>query len=324
MDEARETVLFVDDEQYVLNALGRLFMDEEMVVVTTSSPYEALEMLHGNDISVVVSDNIMPGMTGIELLQKAKVVSPDTVRVMMTGQADLQSAVDAINKGEVLRYILKPWDDEEFKESVASSINSRRIIRSMRTADEHTLYALAQMIELKDPYTRGHCDRVAKYATAIAEKLDLDTTLRKYITHGSWLHDCGKIGVPEAILNYHGRLSPDQKGVVKRHPVWGAEVARLAHLPEPVVNIILYHHERYDGAGYMGLSGDRIPVEARIVSVADTYDALTSDRPYQHAVAPEEAQELLLGCSGSQLDPGIVDIFVGILGDEQHGAGGTE
>jgi putative two-component system response regulator len=316
MDE-RACVLFVDDEQNVLNALRRLFVDQEIEVMTVTEPARGLEILERNHISVVVSDNLMPGMSGIEFLQRAKIIAPDTVRVMLTAHANVQSAMDAINKGEVLRFVVKPWDNEELKEVVANSIHGHKMVQTLKKADEYALYSLAQTIELKDPYTRGHCDRVAKYALDIAEALGLGAALRKNVRHGSWLHDCGKIGVPEAILNYSGRLLPGQTEVIEKHPTWGAEVARLAHLPEAVVNIIFYHHERYDGKGYpIGIEGSRIPIEARVVSVADMYDALTSDRPYRRGVDRRKAIETLLSCRGSQLDPEIVDTFVKVLGEE--------
>jgi putative two-component system response regulator len=317
MMNERACVLFVDDEQNVLNALRRLFMDQEIEVMTVTEPARGLEILERNHISVVVSDNLMAGMSGIEFLQRAKIIAPDTVRVMLTAHANVQSAMDAINKGEVLRYVVKPWNDEELKEVVANSIHGHRMVQTLKKADEYALYSLAQTIELKDPYTRGHCDRVAKYALDIAEALGLDAALRNDIRHGSWLHDCGKIGVPEAILNHSGRLLPEQTVVIEKHPIWGAEVARLAHLPEAVVNIILYHHERYDGKGYpIGIEGSRIPIEARVVSVADMYDALTSDRPYRRGVDRGRAIETLLSCRGSQLDPEFVDAFIKVLGDE--------
>jgi len=313
----RASVLFVDDEQNVLNALRRLFIDQEVEVITVTEPIKGLEILKERNISVVVSDNLMPGISGIEFLERAKAIAPDTVRIMLTAHANVQSAMAAINKGEVLKFIVKPWNDEELKDIVANSIHGHRMAQALKKADEYALYSLAQTIELKDPYTRGHCDRVAKYALSLAEALGLDETLKKNIKHGSWLHDCGKIGVPEAVLNYNGPLMPEQTAVIEKHPNWGAEVARLAHLPKAVVNIILCHHERYDGTGYpMGLEGDAIPIEARVVSVADMYDALTSDRPYRWGVDLRKAVEVLLSCRGSQLDPVIVNTFIKVLGEE--------
>ncbi len=313
-----DTILLVDDEANVLNSLKRLFMDSNIKIMTAMNAFDALDILKNNNISVIVSDNRMPGMTGIELLQNAKEVSPDSVRILITAYADMKSAIDAINEGEVYKFITKPWNDHDFKEIVFNALHRHDVIKSFRRADEATLLSLAQTVELKDPYTRGHCDRVANYAVRIAEALGLSREGQKNIRYGSWLHDCGKIGVPEAILNQNGPLSPEQMEVVRNHSRWGADVARLAQLPEVVINIILYHHERYDGKGYpLGLKGNDIPIEARIVTVADTYDALTSDRPYREKVDNKKAIEFLTSFRGQFFDPEIVDIFLKLL-EEKH------
>jgi putative nucleotidyltransferase with HDIG domain len=314
MDEAAK-VLFLDDEPGILHALTRLFVDDHVVVLTSTYGPDALEKLGKNDVSVFVSDNLMPGMKGVEVLGLAKDLSPDTVRIMLTGRADVEVALDAINRGEVFRFITKPWDDDEMRETVLHSVDRHSMVRSLKKADEHALYSLAQTIELKDSYTRGHCDRVAQYAVAIAKALGLPDEQSENIRRGSWLHDCGKIGVPEAILNFTGPLTDEQMAVVRNHPRWGAEVARLAHLPDTVINIILYHHERFDGQGYpSGLRGEDIPLEARIVNVADIYDALTSDRAYRARLTQEQAMGVLIGNKGTHSDPRIVDVFIAILG----------
>lgn len=310
-----DAILFVDDEINVLNSLRRLFIDSDLKIMTAMNAFEGMDILKNNNISVIVSDNRMPGMTGIELLQNAKEVSPDSVRILITAYADIKSAIDAINKGEVYKFITKPWNDHDLKEIVFNAVHRHDVIKSFRRADEATLLSLAQTIELKDPYTKGHCDRVANYAVKIAEALGLSREEQKNIRYGSWLHDCGKIGVPEAILNHNGPLSPEQMEVVKNHSRWGADVARLAQLPDAVINIILYHHERYDGKGYpLGLKGNDIPIEARIVTVADTYDALTSDRPYRNKISHEKAIEFLISFKEQFFDPEIVDVFIDRFG----------
>jgi putative two-component system response regulator len=184
------------------------------------------------------------------------------------------------------------------------------------TAGEGALRSIAQAIELKDPYTRGHCDRVARYALLIAERLGLSEDRKREIKYGSWLHDCGKIGVPEAILNFEGPLTEDQLEVVRNHPRWGAEVARQAGLSETVIAIIFHHHEREDGKGYpAGLRGPAIPLEARIVAAADTVDAVTTDRPYRKGNDPEVARRFLLSLRGKALAPDITDILLAVLAE---------
>lgn len=314
-----DAILFVDDEVNVLNSLKRLFIDSNLKIMTALNAFEAMDVLKNNNISVIVSDNLMPEMTGIELLQKAKEISPESVRIIMTAYADLQAAIDAINKGAVYKFITKPWKDNDLKDVVFNAVNQHRVVLSLRKADEATLLSLAQTIELKDPYTRGHCDRVANYAVTIAKAIGLSKEEQRHIKYGGWLHDCGKIGVPESILNHNGPLSPEQMEIVRNHSRWGADVARLAQLPEPVINIILYHHERYDGKGYpLGLKGTNIPLEARIVTVADTYDALTSERPYRNKIAHEKAVEFLNSFKGQFFDPEIVNVFIKLFGGKGY------
>ena len=172
------------------------------------------------------------------------------------------------------------------------------------------MLSLVHALELKDPYTRGHSERVAEYALGIADRLGLSADIKKAIKYGSWLHDCGKIGVSEAILQHEGPLNEAEMHVVRNHPSWGAEVARQAMLSEGIVNVILAHHERYDGKGYpSGLQGGDIPIEARIVSAADIFDALTTKRPYRNAYQTDKALEIMTSMKGNVLDPAIVDIF---------------
>ncbi len=201
-----ETVLFVDDEEYVLNAVARMFIGSEWRILRAASAEEALLIIGKEEIAVLVSDNLMPGIKGVELLSRVKSISPDTVKILMTGHADIPTAIEAINRGEVFRFVEKPWDNTVLLNTVTEGIERYRLLRSLRINDEAVTRSLAQTIELKDPYTRGHCDRVAEYALLLAKEMHLSGEMQKGIVYGSWLHDCGKIGVPEAILNSPERL----------------------------------------------------------------------------------------------------------------------
>jgi putative two-component system response regulator len=310
-----ETVLFVDDEEYVLNSIMRTFVDSDLRILTASSADKAMEIVNKESVAVIVSDNMMPGMKGLELLNHVKKISSDTVKILMTAYADLPTAIEAINTGGVFRFIVKPWDNQILLDSVRDGIDQYRLLQALRRGDDEAmLNSLAQTIELKDPYTRGHCNRVALYALMIADMMKLPEKLQNDIKHGSWLHDCGKIGVPEKVLNYPGKLTKDDFLTIKKHPDWGAEVARLAKLSTPVVNIIHFHHERWDGRGYpSGISGINIPLEARIVTVADVYDALTTDRPYRCAFTIEKSRSILASLKGRSLEPRIVDMFLSLV-----------
>ncbi len=306
----RDNVLFVDDEENILNSVQRLFADLDVQLFTANSAKDALRLVGEKEIAVLVSDNRMPEMNGIELMTRIKEQSPGTVKILMTGYADLPTALQAINVGEVFRFILKPWENEALIQTVREGLQRYRVVRSLTHSDEAALLSLAQAIELKDLNTRGHCDRVAGYALLITARLDLPEATVQEIKYGSWLHDCGKIGVPDAVLNFAGKLNAEDFSIIKHHPVWGADLARQARLSQTVINIILHHHERFDGGGYpLGLCGARIPLEARIVTIADIYDALTSKRPYREALSSDEALALMNTLTGNYLDPELMAVF---------------
>ena len=306
-----KTVLFVDDEQSIRNAIERMYLERDDVrCLFADSGQEGLNILEHEDVWVVVSDYLMPGMRGIEFLSKAKGLRPDTIRIMMTAYADLSIAIDAINKSEAYRFVTKPWNNQELMDTVDEALMRYQLIQSLSCEDENVYLSLAQTVELKDPYTKGHCDRVARYAVSLAQAAGLADGVINDIKHGSWLHDCGKIGVPEGILNFPGLLSEDDLETVMQHPRWGSEVARQARMSDTVINIILYHHERYDGTGYpSGLKGENIPIEARIVAIADVFDALYSDRPYRHAYDFERAIEIMGEMTETHFDPHLTELF---------------
>jgi len=316
------TIMFVDDEAGIRNSLKRLFADTPHNVLIAASAAEGLELLRVNTCAVIVSDNQMPGETGIEFLYKARQLAPDTVRVMMTAYADLGTALNAINHCEAYRFVVKPWDNQELVELVNNCVQRFEIIQSLRLKDEAVYRSLSQAIELKDHYTRGHCDRVVELSLALGKRMGLSPENLIHLEHGAILHDCGKIGVPEATLNFPGKLDKEQMDIIRKHPDWGGEVARAAGMHQITVNIILYHHEHYDGHGYpTGLAGDGIPLEARIVAVADVYDALASDRPYRKALLPEEALPVFMAMSGTVLDPVMVENFLELVNEQKLAAG---
>ncbi len=313
MDEEIK-ILCIDKDPKILKSLTQLFREDPFAILTASTAAEGIELLSINTVSVILSDNMLPGMTGIELMELAKSLSPDSIRILMTGLADPDVAIDAINKGEIFKFIMKPWDNDELRRIVCDSIAKYKIVIAIRNADDTSILSLAQTIELKDPYTKGHCERVAVFALMIADALNLNGEKKKHIKYGSWLHDCGKIGVPELILNKPGPLDDEQFETVKRHARWGGDVVKTSRIPNTVVNIAVYHHERFDGTGYpLGLSGVHIPVEARIVAIADAYDAMTSDRPYRKRLSHVAAIDALRKGKNGTFDPTLVDIFVNII-----------
>jgi response regulator RpfG family c-di-GMP phosphodiesterase len=314
MEMTRETVLFVDDDKTILTFICDLFKNRGLQVLTADCARDALAIVEEQAVAVVVSDNEMPGMRGVELLSQVKELSPHTVKIMMTGSADLATALAAINSGEVFRFVLKPWKKSEMLTAVKDGIRRYRVLQSLQREDEFILHSLAQTIELKDSSTKGHCDRVATLALRLAEARGVPERLRREIRYGSWLHDCGKIGVPESILNAPRALLPDEFEIVMKHPEWGCEVVRKANLSQAVQDIVLYHHERWDGTGYpRGLKGSAIPLAAQIVSAADICDALTMDRPYRKGLAGADLLYILAGMKGENLEPSLVDSLLVLL-----------
>ncbi|KAF0179700.1 MAG: response regulator [Nitrospirae bacterium] len=308
-------VLFVDDEPGVLSAVRRIFLEDKIELVTADSGAEGISVLREREVAVIVSDNMMPGMNGIQFLEQAKLLAPDTIRILMTGYADVQSAMDAINRGGVYRFLTKPWDNDNLRRTVLDGVREHGIVSALRSADEAKLLSLAQTIELKDHYTRGHCENVARYALAIAAAAGLAGDDLKDIKYASWLHDCGKIGVPEEVLNYPGRLTEDMMRIVRKHSEWGADVAGKAALPDVVVKAILHHHEKYDGSGYPhGISGETIPLGARILAIADVYDAVTTDRPYRKAMQKKDALNIICEGRSTWFDPALADYFIAWIG----------
>lgn len=305
-----ESVLVVDDDKAIVGYVESIFCDRGLKIFAAYNGADAAGILARERIAVLITDNHMPGMSGLELLARTKEISPDTVKVMMSAYADLSTTLIAINQGEVFRFLVKPWKREEMLHTVRDAIRHYRALQAPPRSDDKILRSLAQAIELKDPYTKGHCERVARYAVAIAEALGLPPETVREITYGSWLHDCGKIGIPEQILNVRRPLHPEEFDVVRNHSSWGTDVARQAEFSDTVLNIILYHHEQYAGNGYpTGISGSEIPLEARIVAVADVFDALLTDRPYRSGYPWEQALEIIASMRGTELNPEIVDVF---------------
>jgi putative nucleotidyltransferase with HDIG domain len=343
------TVLFVDDEPNILKAVQRLLRHEPLQVVCTSRPAEALDLLERVPAQVVVSDQRMPEMCGVDLLSAVRERHSDVVRMMMTGHTDMHVAVDAINRGEIYRLITKPWNDEELKATLRQAFDHwdlkheiRRLNqvtreqnfklqdmnrtleekvrertkqlddkhKELRTAYVQTIRALAEAVDAKDAYTRGHSERVGVYASKIAREVGgfpKEFIERVYIA--GLLHDVGKIGVRDAVITKPERLTPAEYDEIKRHPEIGAKILEPVTFLSDVVSCVRHHHEWYDGSdrGYpKRLKGDEIPLPSRIILVADTVEAMTSDRPYRKGLTLDRVVSELHHYSGTQFDPRVV------------------
>jgi putative nucleotidyltransferase with HDIG domain len=200
------------------------------------------------------------------------------------------------------------------------SLDNARLYDDQRNLFYNAVETLVRAIQARDPYTSGHSERVSRYSLLIAEKLGLSTKEKHQLYLAAMLHDIGKIGIPDGLLNRKGKLTDEEIQQIRNHVNVGAQMLQALGEMHPIVPLIRHHHEAWDGSGYPdGLSGTRIPVMSRILSVADTYDAMTSNRPYRQAMSGSEAIEELRRCAGSHFDPNIVEVFLKIL-DEQGNA----
>ncbi len=352
---ATQTVLFVDDEVNILKALKRLLRQEPMNVQTASTPAEALEQLDRSSVQIVVSDQRMPEMSGVDLLAEIRRRHPDVVRMMLTGYTEINVAVDAINHGEIYRLITKPWNDEELKATLRQAFDHHALkhevkrlnhitrdqnlrlhdmnrtleakVRErtkqlaqkheeLRTAYVQTIGTLAEAVDAKDPYTRGHSERVGVYASKIAREMSFTKDLIERVYIAGLLHDVGKIGIRDAVIQKPDKLNKEEYDEIKKHPEIGARILEPVSFLSDVVPCVRHHHEWYNGGdrGYpMRLKGDQIPLPSRVILVADTVEAMTSDRPYRKAMPLENVVQQLNEYSGSQFDPKCVTAFLDIL-----------
>jgi len=354
-------VLFVDDEPRILKALTRICRGEGYAIRTAETAEKALRILESEPVTVVVSDQQMPGTQGTALLARVREQFPDTLRILLTGNTEMQVAVAAINHGEVYRLLTKPWNDDELRATLRQALETHHMRREierldvltreqnvelqqlnrgleervrertqqvkqkhadLRRAYIETVRALAEAVDAKDSYTRGHSERVAVYAARLAERLGESRTFVERLYLAGLLHDIGKIGVPDAILGKPGKLTREEYARMQDHPEIGARILEPVSFLADVVPGVRHHHEWYDGSarGYPDrLRGSHIPYPSRILLVADTVEAMTSDRPYRRARSMDAVCDEIERFKGSQLDPRVADCFLEMADHEGEG-----
>ena len=326
--------LVVDDEPRLRRVLVRLLEGEGFTCAEAGSGTEALEKMHAEPVPLVISDLRMPQMDGVTLLREILARWPDTAVIVVTAVAEVESAVACLQLG-ALDYVAKPFHLDEVRARVMQALDKRRLILENRMYHHQLeervqeqahrieelslerLQALVHFLEEKDPYTRGHSVRVANYALGIGRQLQLDREVIDMIALGAELHDIGKIGVSEAVLHKAGRLSDAEYRHIMEHPVIGARIlAPLLRDVPAALAIVRSHHERLDGKGLPdGLTGDDIPLEVRVVTVADSFDAMTSVRPYRPALSVQRALQELEDGKGTQFHPPAVEAFLAAFPD---------
>jgi len=326
--DTTDRLLIVDDENGIRALLGINLSKMGYTWDEAGTAYQALEKMNERCYSLVLLDISMPGMTGRELLPLIKERCPDTAVIMATALTDASLAIKCMKEG-AYDYLTKPFDFNNLESSIYRALEKRRLELENREYREHleekveeqadkirqsffnAMTSLAYALEARDEYTSGHSNRVTVSALAISDKLGVGPAQTETIRLASMVHDIGKIGIKENVLNKPGKLTEEEYRHIKTHPEIGERILQPVVDNREMISIVRHHHERYDGNGYPdSLKEEEIPLGARILAVADSYDAMTSERPYRAALGQNEALEELAKGRGTQFDPQIVDVFI--------------
>jgi putative two-component system response regulator len=329
-------VLIVDDEPSVRGVIRRALASANYHIEEAANGEEAMDLLADRGADIILSDLLMPRMGGMDLLLRAKALDDAVGFIMLTGVGTMENAIEALRR-QADDYLLKPFNIEEVRISVARALRHRQLIlenreyqRELETRVEEQgrkierlllegLLIVASAVEARDGYTGEHVGRVTRYAVATGNRLGLDRESLRALWMGGILHDVGKIGIPDSILKKPGPLTPEETAVMRQHPLISASIVERSTFLKPALPGILHHHENWDGSGYpYGLEGDSISLAGRIISVADSYDAITTQRPYRDKRSPTAAIAEIRGCAGRQFDREVVDAFVAAM-DEGFG-----
>ncbi|MBI2001674.1 MAG: response regulator [candidate division NC10 bacterium] len=321
-DESRPRILVVDDDALIRQFLEDQLTGEGYLVSTAREGEEALAKVAAEPPDLILLDVMMPKVDGFEVCRRLKsdertILIPV---VMVTALTATDQRIKGIEAGAD-DFLSKPYNRLELFTRVRSLLKLKRHTDELENA-ETVLFSLALSVEAKDPYTNGHCDRLARYSVALGKSLGLHAEQLKALQRGGVLHDLGKIGVPESILLKPGPLNEVERAVVREHPAIGERICKPLKTLRTVLPIIRHHHERWDGSGYPdGLAGEAIPLTARIMQVADIYDAFTTERPYKRALTQEEAIALMREeTAKGWWDLRLVEAFIGLITNGALGA----
>jgi putative nucleotidyltransferase with HDIG domain len=326
-------ILIVDDEVEITEILADL-LSEEYECSRAGSAEEALSRLQESVFQLVISDITMPGMSGLDMIPHVKEISPDTVVVMISGMQTVESAIGALRLG-AFDYLMKPFDlrqveavvkralehhdlvvaKQRYENHLEELVEQRtaeldRALNSLEAAYRSTLKALTAALETRDSETHGHSERVVSYSLRLGREYGLSSAEMKALEFGSLLHDIGKIGVPDSILRKPAKLTEEEWVRMREHPLHGQQILRGIEFLQGASRVVAQHHETWDGTGYpLGIRKEEIDICARIFSVADAFDAITSDRVYRRGKPYEAAAQELDDWAGRQFDPKVVEAF---------------
>ncbi len=363
-DDTPISLLFVDDEPSILSSLKRLFRPHGYQIFTGEGGAAGLEILEKEAIDLVISDMRMPNMDGAHFLEQVRLRWPDTIRILLTGYADMESTIAAINKGQIYRYINKPWDDSEILLIVREALERRRLEREngrlsavveaqnkellelnagleqkvaerteelnkaikyvksaharLKTGFINTVQAFSGLTEMRGKNLSGHARRVADHARNLARRMELSETEQQNVLFAALLHDIGKIGLSDALLDRpFNSLEGDERAEVMRHPERGEQALMQIEQLKGAAELIRSHHELFDGSGYPDhLAGLAIPVGARILCAANDYDSLVSGTMSREPMKPKDAFSYLIEQRGRRYDPTVIDHYVELLSEQ--------
>lgn len=324
-------VIVVDDEQGILDSLSIFLKRSGYSFTGTTNPLDAIERVKNEHFDMMILDFMMDPIHGDEVVEEIRKFNKDLYILLLTGHKDLAPPLETIKRLDIQGYCEKSDKFDQLLlliESGIKSIEQMNTIKKINTelqdkseelekAYLDTIGILRQTVEAKDPYTRGHSDRVSEFSVLIGKKMGLDDETLHTLKIGGLFHDIGKIGIPDSILLKESKLSDEEYSQIKNHPMIGVHMLGDAAIFTDILPIVKHHHERYDGRGYPSqLVGDDIPYVARIAAVADTFDAMTSKRSYRDSLPIDVVRAEIERCSGTQFDPNIAKVFLDIMDND--------
>lgn len=324
-------IIVVDDEQGIVDSLSIFLKRSGYNFTGLTNPLEAIERVRNEHFDMMILDFMMDPIHGDEVVEDIRKFNKDLYILLLTGHKDLAPPLETIKRLEIQGYCEKSDKFDQLLLLIESGIKSIEQMNTIKTINEQlhdknqelerayldTIGILRQTVEAKDPYTRGHSDRVSEYSVLIGKKLGLDENTLHILKIGGLFHDIGKIGIPDSILLKESKLSNEEYSQIKNHPMIGVHMLGDAAIFTDILPIVKHHHERYDGRGYPSqLVGDDIPYVARIAAVADTFDAMTSKRSYRDSLPIDVVRAEIERCSGTQFDPNIAKVFLDIMNND--------
>lgn len=324
-------IIVVDDEQGIVDSLSIFLKRSGYDFTGLTNPLEAIERVRNEHFDMMILDFMMDPIHGDEVVEEIRKFNKDLYILLLTGHKDLAPPLETIKRLEIQGYCEKSDKFDQLLLLIESGIKLIEQMNTIKTINKQlhdkneelerayldTIGILRQTVEAKDPYTRGHSDRVSEYSVLIGKKLGLDEKTLHILKIGGLFHDIGKIGIPDSILLKESKLSDEEYSQIKNHPMIGVHMLGDAAIFTDILPIVKHHHERYDGRGYPSqLVGDDIPYVARIAAVADTFDAMTSKRSYRDSLPIDVVRAEIERCSGTQFDPNIAKVFLDIMNND--------